>query len=266
MCAITLLTDFGLHDEYAGMMRGVIHAINPHAVVIDVTHHIDPQDVVQAAYMLKAGYRYFAEGSIHVVVVDPGVGGQRAIIALNSNGHTFIAPDNGVLSPILEEDPLSQVIHVENRNYFLSKISPTFHGRDIFAPVAAHLSLGVPLSAMGVPVKRKALVSGVLPTVQVDARGGITGEVIAVDRFGNLISNISQDDLEISPIEDARNWRVEIGGHCLQGIAGSYQSVAPGAPLAIVGSRGYLEIAVFMGHAGRVLSAGKGHAVRLSPL
>ena len=138
MSTITLLTDFGLKDTYVGLIKGVILSVNPDAVIIDITHHVDPHDLSQAAFIIKSSYRYFPAGSVHVIVVDPGVGSRRAIVALTMMGQTFLAPDNGILTLIVDEGDIDAVVRVENSDYFLKAVSQTFHGRDIFAPVAAH--------------------------------------------------------------------------------------------------------------------------------
>lgn len=143
MSVITLLTDFGTQDEYAGVMKGVILSLHPAALIVDISHQIAPQDVMQAAYMLRSSWQYFPAGTVHVTVVDPGVGGKRDILAAQYKRHFFLAPDNGILSMLAEEGDFQSLIRVENSGYFRNSVSRTFHGRDIFAPVAAHLSMGV---------------------------------------------------------------------------------------------------------------------------
>ena len=149
MSIITLLTDFGTEDAYVGVMKGVILSINPSAEVVDVCHYINPQDLIEAAYLIKSSYRYFPKGTIHIIVVDPGVGGNRLIVAVKLSGHIFLAPDNGVLTLLLDEGEVDTIVRVENTHYFLNSISQTFHGRDIFAPVGSHLSRGVFIENLG---------------------------------------------------------------------------------------------------------------------
>jgi len=158
MSILTLLTDFGTEDAYVGMMKGVILSINPQAVIIDITHQIDPQDLIQAAYIIKSSYRYFPEGTVHLLVVDPGVGSDRAIVALEMMGHIFLAPDNGVLTLLMDEGETDSIVSVENTRYFLESVSRTFHGRDIFAPVGAHLCRGLDIKNLGSPLDQQNLV------------------------------------------------------------------------------------------------------------
>ncbi|MBW1697231.1 MAG: SAM-dependent chlorinase/fluorinase [Deltaproteobacteria bacterium] len=260
---ITLTTDFGLTDEYVGVMKGVILSINPRAVIVDISHNIDPQDVTQAAYVIKSAYRYFPAQTVHVIVVDPGVGSDRAVIALRYDGHFFLAPDNGVLSFLLNNDKIEAVIRVENSRYFLKDISWTFHGRDIFAPVAAYISMGVKLEDIGNALDPVHLVQLEIQKPKISLPGEIVGTIIAVDRFGNLITNIDVNVIRFLGAEALTAIDVWIGGKKISGISKSYNSVDSGHPLSIIGSRGYLEIAVNCGNAADKLEARKGDAVRL---
>lgn len=266
MALITLLTDFGLQDEYVGVMKGVIAAISPHTPVIDITHGIDPQDVTQGAYILAAAYPYFPAGTIHVAVVDPGVGTHRRMVAMACGGHRFVAPDNGILGRIAAtgQAPVSAV-YIENRDCFLKTVSHTFHGRDIFAPVAARLATGFPLEELGPAVHSDLLVKekGLLRTFSDD--GEIIGKVIAVDRFGNLLTSIGKDDLFEKGCDESRcpDFRITLGSHVIQGLSTSYASVSRHFALAIMGSRGLLEISVNSGDAQTQLGAKKGDTIRI---
>ena len=191
---ITLTTDFGTSDAYVGIMKGVILSINPNARVVDVTHAIPPQDIYEAAFSIYAAHSYFPKGTIHIIVVDPGVGSDRQAIVCQTESAFFVCPDNGVLSYLLqsvenEEKQPVDAVAIQNSAYYLSEVSNTFHGRDIFAPVAAHLSLGVPLDDIGPPAQ--TLVQ--LP-IQVPELSGntLTGQIVKIDRFGNAITNISE--------------------------------------------------------------------------
>lgn len=264
MALITLLTDFGLRDEYAGVMKGVIATLNPGARVMDITHGIDPQDVIHGATILAAAYAYFPPGSIHVAVVDPGVGGTRPILAVDCNGHRFVAPDNGLLDRVLMDHSADRAVYVENRRYFLEPVSQTFHGRDIFAPVAAHLAAGLPLTELGPAADRSNLVRGVVPHPRPVGSDGLGGQVVAVDRFGNLMSTIRANDIKaMVERQPEGQMMVEICGHTIVGMANAYDSVAPMTLLAIIGSRGLLEIALRGGSAQDRLKAGKGDPVRV---
>ena len=254
MSIITLLTDFGVSDEYAGVLKGVIYRINPQAKIVDLSHGIDPQDVVQAAFTLKAAFHFFPAGTIHTVIVDPGVGSERAIMAARFNGHLFLAPDNGLLSTLWEESIPDVLVRVENSSLFLKPVSRTFHGRDIFAPVAAHLSVGKSLNELGPILDSDKIVR--LPSLlsQQFSDGSIAGRIIGIDRFGNLITNISQTQIKrLKEMSKSTRIRIRFGGYTLEGLSSSYVEVPPGRPLAIIGSRNYLEIAVNRGNAARLL-------------
>jgi S-adenosylmethionine hydrolase len=260
MCLITLTTDFGLEDAYVGIMKGVILGINPAATIVDLCHAIPPQDVRAAAFLLHTAWRYFPPGTIHVVVVDPGVGSQRRAIAVNVGTATFLAPDNGVLSYVLAgmEEQRAQAVHLTNQWYWLSRVSATFHGRDIFAPVAAHLCLGVPLVELGEPLPLGELVTFPLPLPEHPGDGGWVGHVVHIDHFGNLVT-----DLEPGAIGDAQAVTIEVGGQHIVGLRRTYKEGTPGEPMALIGSSGRLEIAVPGGQAARWLKAQIGDPVRL---
>lgn len=255
MSVITLLTDFGTTDEYAGLMKGVILSVNPDVTIVDITHHIDPQDLIQAVYILHASYRYFPEGSVHVIVVDPGVGSERAIVCVKTKGYILLAPDNGVLTLILENDEIESVIRLDNSAYFSENISQTFHGRDIFAPVAAHITKGVELNKIGSPMDPRELVRLNIRKPYLSDTGELIGSIISVDRFGNLITNIDSATLERFYVSHKRagpqreGLCIRIREKEITGLSRSYADAAPGYPLAIIGSRGFLEIAVNCGHA-----------------
>ncbi len=265
MSIITLLTDFGLKDTYVGLMKGVILSVNPDAVITDITHHIDPHDLSQAALIIKSSYRYFPAESVHVIVVDPGVGSRRAIVALKMMGQTFLAPDNGILTLIVDQGDIDAIVRVENSDYFLKTVSRTFHGRDIFAPVAAHISLGVDLERLGTPIAKKDLVLIRIPKPYVGKKDELVGAIVSIDRFGNCITNIDSDCLAAF-VNAGKNKRLQvaIGQSKIKGLSLNYESASPQSPLAIIGSYGYLEIAVNCGSAQRYLGAVKGDAVHLT--
>lgn len=248
---ITLLTDFGLADGYAGIMHGVILGINPAATVVDLTHEVPPQDVRSGAYVLATSYRYFPSGTIHTVVVDPGVGSERAAIALRGSGQLFVAPDNGVLSYVLAEG-YEAAIRLSEPRYWLPHPSHTFHGRDIFAPVAAHLSLGVPLEALGEPIRQPMQFAIPRPLLRSD--GVWVAHIIHIDRFGNLVT-------DLRPTPEARISAAEVKGRRIRAVVDTYAAVPPGALGILIGSAGYLEIAVRNGNAQRELGANVGDEV-----
>ncbi|MEW5767191.1 MAG: SAM-dependent chlorinase/fluorinase [bacterium] len=252
MNIIALLTDFGLKDYYVGAMKGVISSINPNAQLIDISHESPPQDVRAAAYILKCAYTYFPAGTIFLVVVDPGVGGERKGIILKTAKYFFVAPDNGVLGLVHDPD---RIIHLTNQSYWLPSPSQVFHGRDIFAPVAAHLSKGVPLKEFGVEIKELTRLPSLRPTVRKDA---LLGEVIYIDHFGNLITNIERKDLESKEVV------IEIKGQRLSGIKEFYSQVEAGQWLALWGSSDHLEISVNGGDASAALGIEWGEKVRVT--
>ena len=186
MALITLLTDFGHSDEYVGVMKGVILSIDQDADIIDLTHMIDPQDITQASCLLKASYPYFPKNTIHVVVVDPGVGTERKIVVLKIDGHFFLAPDNGVLSCLWQNQSIEAGVWVTNPQYFLHDVSRTFHGRDIMAPVAGWLSRKTPIKNLGPPAKYSDLKTINFLTAKISPENCIDGNVISIDRFGNF--------------------------------------------------------------------------------
>ena len=265
MSVITLLTDFGSADEYVGVMKGVILSINPSAVIIDISHHIEPQDISQAAYMLQSAAPYFPPATVHIVVVDPGVGSDRPILAVKTARDVFIAPDNGVLSAIMDREDIEAMVRVENSRYFLTPVSHTFHGRDIFAPVGAHLAGGLHIQQLGPAVGLTESVRLQLPKPRIVNAHELVGTVIARDRFGNLVTCIDSAIVDTfrrgtSP----EKLCVFIGRSKIAGIRTSYNSVPIGDPLAIIGSRGLLEIAVNRGSAVQYIEAVIGDAVTLS--
>ena len=263
MSIITLQTDFGVQDEFVGVMKGVILSIHPSVTVVDITHSIDPQDLVQGAYLIASAYPYFPKETIHVVVVDPGVGSERKIIALKKNGHIFLAPDNGILTLLVEDGNVEAVVQVDNPDYFLHPISHTFHGRDIFAPVSAHLSKGVGLSCIGRSVDVASLCLLPISKPYVSEAGDLVGQVVHVDRFGNIMTNLRKHHLdELKPDKCAGGIRI---GHIpINTISDTYNSVLPGELIAVFGSRGFLEVAVNCGNASKRLKVGKGEEVRIS--
>jgi S-adenosyl-L-methionine hydrolase (adenosine-forming) len=240
---ITLTTDFGHRDPFVGIMKGVIARINPKAQVIDLTHGIPPQDVMAAALALRHSVAYFPRDSIHVVVVDPGVGGPRRPLLIESAGNYFIGPDNGVLSLAAAAAESVQVIELSNPDYRLKPTSATFHGRDIFAPAAAHLSLGVAPAAFGGELASFTRLR--MPKVT-QSQNRLEGEVVYVDGYGNLFTNIDEHDLTGLPLGKLV---IGVGARVIRGLAPSYDSVKTNELAALVNSWGMLEIAAYKGNA-----------------
>lgn len=240
---VALLTDFGQQDHYVGVMKGVMAGLAEGVRFIDITHEIPPQDVSAAAWRLKASYPYFPEGTVFLVVVDPGVGSQRRAIVVRTARHVFVAPDNGVLTPVLLEQKPHQVFAITNRMWCLPAISNTFHGRDVFAPVAARLVSGSPAHEVGPRIDDPVLI----PQPQAECQDGmVTGRIVLIDRFGNAVTDIP---CEMTP---------PAGTMCLVRVrrrslripmVNSYSEVQPGQPLLITGSLGYLELSIREGSA-----------------
>jgi len=240
-------------------MKGVIAGINPSARVIDLTHSIPAFDIIQAAFRLRQAYPYFPKGTVHVAVVDPGVGGERRIVAMESDGHLFLAPDNGTLAVVEEESGYDELVSVTEPRFLLPEVSASFHGRDIFAPVAAHLAAGTALSELGPAIS--ALEPLQFPRPAFNANGSLAGAVLWADHFGNLVTNISSALLFEHFREGAV--RVVIAGRSIERIRRTYSDAAGGELLAMIGSFGMLEIAVRLGDAAAMLGAGPGTAVRV---
>jgi S-adenosylmethionine hydrolase len=258
---IALLTDFGLRDHYAGTMKGVILGICPDAVLVDLSHDVAPHDVLGGALELAASYRHFPSGTIFLVVVDPGVGSGRRCVAVETGGYRFVAPDNGVLSLVLDEQPPTRVVELTEPRYGLPTPSRTFEGRDRFAPAAAWLAAGVDLGDLG-------RAAGSLQRLEVPgpamAGGTIVGEVVRVDRFGNLITNI---DRRAMGAMSADSLQVRVGDLSLTRIVSTYADVAPGDVCVLFGSTDHLEIAVNGDSAAARLHLGRSapvHVVRLA--
>jgi hypothetical protein len=246
---ITLTTDFGERDPYVAMMKGVILSINPGVMIIDITHQVPAGSIPAGGSIIKEAYTYFPAGTVHVGVIDPGVGGKRRPIAVLAEGHFFVGPDNGLFWPIIETQGHADVIHLKEKRYWMHEISPTFHGRDIFAPVAAHLSGGVNPFLLGEKIGNPITMDYPLPSKEHD---NLTGEVIRVDHFGNIVTNITKGHL--SPLLKSKGLIVKIGTLVLREISTTYSDVPEGRPLALIGSSGHLEIAVNKGRAANYLS------------
>jgi len=267
---ITLTTDLGLTDAYVAAMKGVILGINPEAKLVDICHSIKPQNITQAAFVLSTAYKFFPQKTIHVVVVDPGVGTKRRAIILRTPSADFVAPDNGVLSYVVQEssakgvagnvnlqqlEPKLEAVAITKAEYWRSSVSPTFHGRDIFAPVAARLSLGFPPIDFGEVITSVTMLPLLRPYQAQD--GSLVGHILHIDSFGNLITNIKRQDLpEAKPAIT-----IKVGSQLISGLSRTY---AEGEELlALIGSGGYLEIAVKGGNASAILDAEVGNEIRI---
>jgi S-adenosyl-L-methionine hydrolase (adenosine-forming) len=255
---ITLTTDFGTSDHLVGTMKGVILNINPAARIVDLNHHVAPFDVLDGALSIANAYSYFPPRTIHVIIVDPGVGTDRRPLLVSGEKQYFIAPDNGVLSVIFEREPCT-VRHVTAEHYFLNPISSTFHGRDIFAPTAAWLSKAFQTEAFGEEITDSVRFTMPKPkaTGQV-----VKGVVLRVDAFGNLMTNLTIEHVPLEAVE-AGTVKLSVGGKEVRKLVQTFALGAPGEPVAVFGSAGFLEVAVNRGNASRTLGANRGAEVTL---
>lgn len=270
---ITLTTDLGLTDAYVAAMKGVILGINPEAKLVDICHSIKPQNIPQAAFVLGTAYKFFPQKTIHVVVVDPRVGTERRAIIMRTPSADFVAPDNGVLSYVIQQsstkpveenanqqlrelEPELEVVALTESRFWRSPVSPTFHGRDIFAPVAALLSLGFPPIDFGEAIT--SVTMSPLPRPYKALDGSLVGHILHIDNFGNLITNIKSDDLP----QTKQAITIMVGNQLVHGLSHTY---AEGRGLlALIGSSGYLEVSLKGGNAGALLNAEVGNEVRIS--
>ncbi|MCA9729234.1 MAG: SAM-dependent chlorinase/fluorinase [Candidatus Eisenbacteria bacterium] len=253
---ITLTTDFGLEDSYVGTMKGVILGIFPAARIIDITHQVNPQDTLEASLILENAYPYFPDGTIHVAVVDPGVGTSRRPIVVVTPDHVFVGPDNGTFTRIFEAHEIEAVHEISNEEFMLANVSHTFHGRDVFAPAAAHLAIGRRPEDFGAVVRDPRQSEIPVPRMYPDQ---ICGEVIYIDNFGNVITNISRRQFDATV--GSHGMRIRINGKQIDVVHRTYQDTEPGSALALFGSNDLLEIAVAGGRADRRIGAGKGDTV-----
>lgn len=257
---IGLITDFGLQDEYAGVMKAVILSISPFVQVVDISHGIAPRDVMQAGFILKASAPYFPKGSVLVAVVDPGVGTERKILCASVEDRFFLAPDNGLLSLVMDENPPSCIVSVTSQRFFLERISHTFHGRDIFAPVAAHLANGYKMEDLGEKLDPADIYCPDIPRVR-DIDNHLEGVILFADRFGNLATNISGAKIQKKFDTERKDLEIRVSDHVIKGLSEVFADAAENDLLALIGSRGYLEICINGANAAKSLRAEKNHAV-----
>jgi hypothetical protein len=262
MRLISLTTDFGIQDGYVGVLKAVIYGIAPDVRIIDISHMVSPQNVLQGGMTAIGHIGYFPENSIHIIVVDPGVGTARRPMAAKIGTQYFVAPDNGLLTPMIElarQKSLSmEFVHLENPEYWLDRISHTFHARDIFSPVAAYLAIGVPLNKLGTPMDDPVVLP--LPSPRI-AQDHVLGEVIYIDHYGNLASNISQADM--SNLDSSGSLEVIIAGQSIRGLSRTFGDGESGSLIALLDEEGTLGICVVNGSASELLSANVGEKIKV---
>ena len=256
---VTLTTDFGLQDAYVGAMKGAMLSVEPTLRFADISHLIEPQEVLEAAFVLSQAMPFFPPETVHLAVVDPGVGTTRRPIAARLGRHTFVGPDNGILSLLLDGREPDALVVLDKPTYWRTPTpSPTFHGRDLFGPVAAHLAAGRHLNEVGTPTETFQHLHWALPIAD---EQGIQGWVLHIDRYGNCVTNIPHALLEQDP--RSRRLKCYVGSVILEGLATTYADVPTGEPLALIGSSGYLEIGVNGGRAATLLTIRKGSPITL---
>jgi S-adenosylmethionine hydrolase len=256
---VTLTTDFGTSDHFVGTIKGVILNINPSAQVVDICNSVNSYDLLDGAITISQAYNYYPPNTIHMVVVDPGVGTTRRPILVNTGRHLFVAPDNGVLSLIYEREERCLVRHISAEHYFLQPVSNTFHGRDVFAAAAGYLSKGVEPQKMGDEITDYVRFAAPKPKPASDKL--IKGVIIKVDKFGNLITNFTAHDVPLLLAESPKPFKILIGKSEVTKLRTAYAQGSPGEVFAILGSMGYLEIATNRGSAARTIGADKGTEV-----
>lgn len=256
---ITLTTDFGLTDHFVGTMKGVIAGIAPQATVIDLCHQVTPYEILEAGFVLEQAYRYFPKGTIHVVVVDPGVGTSRRPILVEAAGQCFIGPDNGLFTLLYAAEPKHKVRAISATKYYLKVLSNTFHGRDLFAPCAAHLAKGVSPALFGKIIRDYTQATAIFATRT--GKRVWTGQVLKVDHFGNLITNLRANEFDIA---GAKHFELMAGSQIVSRFARNYQESDFGELFVIEGSSGYLEVSVCQGSAAKQLGCGAGAPLELS--
>jgi len=264
MSIITLLSDFGLKDPYVAEMKAVILSIHPEAQIVDMSHEVEKFNIRMGAFVLASAAPYFPSGTIHVAVVDPGVGTKRRPLVVETKRYFYVGPDNGLLVLSAQREGIRHVYNITNPKYVLPRVSRTFHGRDIFAPVAAHLARGCPPSELGPEIYDYMLPKFAKPRVR---RGRLFGEVLHIDDFGNIVSNFSTEDLEKMGIREGCLLHVRLRGEALTlKLCSAYGEVPAKTPLAIVGSGDFLEFSVNQGSASETFNVKAGDRVSVWPL
>jgi len=256
---ITLLTDFGLKDPYVASMKGVILSINPQCTLVDITHQVSPYDIKEGAFILAQAYSTFPKGTIHLSVVDPGVGSPRKPILFVTKNYFFIGPDNGLFTFALKKEKLKKVIALGKMEFFLPEVSPTFHGRDLFAPVAAHLSFGIAPESFGRVIKSWNEISFPEPVLRQEK---LIVEVAHIDTFGNLVCNIDYKNL--LQFSKSRPFVIKIGKRTMRGLKKGYWEGRKDEPMALIGSGGFLEISVRERNAQKLFKVKRGDKITVS--
>jgi len=252
---VTLITDFGLREYFVGAIKGAMLSINPDLTMVDITHQINSHDILEAAFTLRCSYSSFPSRTIHLVVVDPGVGSRRRGLIVATENHYFIGPDNGIFSLIYEAETVQRVVSITSEHYFRRPVSRTFHGRDIFGPVAAWMTRGIEIGKFGEDISDYTRLTPPKPKKGADGR--VQGMILHIDKFGNLITNIEETTLE----KLGTPAKFTVGGKEISSIVGSYSEGQPGEVFALVGSAGFYEISMLKSSAAKALQVQRGAEV-----
>jgi len=261
---ITLTTDYGLRDPYVGILKGVIKSIAPSAYIVDLVHEVEPFDIAEASYILASSYKEFPEGSVHLVVIDPGVGSYRRPLAIVTRRYYFVGPDNGVLVPAAERDGIELVVVLDNQEYHRKPVSHTFHGRDIFAPASAYIASGIPPERLGTPVKIEELVRPPLEFSCMKSRRAVKAKIIHIDRFGNAVTSCTHEEFEVGAgiqIGSRLLIRARHGESYRALYKESFSLVRPGEMVVYRGSLGYIEVGIYMGSLSRSTGLKRGDEI-----
>jgi len=255
---VGFLSDFGIKDNFAGVVKAIILKLNPSAQIIDISHQVSPHDILEAGFILKSSFKFFPPKTIFLAIVDPGVGSKRKALIVKTKNFYFVAPDNGLLSLVLKEEPSLKIIEITNDRYFLKPVSYTFHGRDIFAPVVGYLLQGIPIEKFGKETKRYEVLSLAPLNKKEDL---LEGEIIYIDSFGNLVTNI--EDKIFNDFVRNKKFKIQVKGFIIDKISLNYSEAPARKPTALLDSFGYLEISLREKNAAKVLGLKKGDKIKV---
>jgi len=261
MALVGFLSDFGLKDNFVGVVKAVILKINPSVKIVDISHEVRPQDILEASFILKSSFKFFPKGTIFLTVVDPGVGSKRKAIIVKTKDFYFVSPDNGLLSLVLKDEPPLKIIEITNDKYFLKPVSFTFQARDIFAPVAGYLSKGEPLNNFGISISHYKTLDIPSPLIK---KNILEGEIIYIDHFGNLVTNI--DERAFRFFTKDKKFKIKLKNFFIDKLSLNYAEAENLRPIALIDSFGYLEISLKENNASKVLKLKKGDKIKVELL
>ncbi|MCM8791705.1 MAG: SAM-dependent chlorinase/fluorinase [Candidatus Omnitrophica bacterium] len=258
MKIISFLSDFGLKDNFVGLVKAIILKINPSVQIVDISHQISPHDIIEAAFILKSSFGFFPKGTIHLAVVDPTVGSRRKALIVKTNNFYFVAPDNGLLSLVLKEERVIKIVEITNSDYFLKPVSSTFHSRDIFAPIVGYLSRGEKLENFGREISNYNILNFPSPIFK---KNILEGEIVYIDWFGNLVTNI--DEKTFKSFIRKKSFKVQAGNFMIDKLSFSYTEGDSSCPICLIDSFGYLEISMREKNASKILRLDRGDKIKI---